>query len=88
CPFSDDTNVYYCVETRYDLSNENKARKVLAFDDFKNDLRPLLHSWGHIMVFVVEDGKLQLIAEKETKGTVCSLNAFSGKLLTYINGIE
>ena len=37
------------------------------------------------MVFVVEDGKLQLIAEKETKGAVYSLNAFNGKLLAAIN---
>ena len=37
------------------------------------------------MVFVVESGKLQLIAEKETKGAVYSLNAFNGKLLAAIN---
>lgn len=37
------------------------------------------------MVFIVEDGKLQLIAEKETKGAVYSLNAFNGKLLAAIN---
>lgn len=37
------------------------------------------------MVFVVEEGKLQLIAEKETKGSVYSLNAFNGKLLAAIN---
>lgn len=36
-------------------------------------------------MFVVEDGKLQLIAEKETKGAVYSLNAFNGKLLAAIN---
>ncbi|KAL0398278.1 UNVERIFIED_CONTAM: DNA damage-binding protein 1 [Sesamum radiatum] len=36
---------------------------------------------GRILVFAVEDGKLQLIAEKETKGAVYSLNAFNGKLL-------
>ncbi|XVE48502.1 hypothetical protein DITRI_Ditri01bG0006900 [Diplodiscus trichospermus] len=40
---------------------------------------------GRILVFVVEDGKLQLIAEKETKGAVYSLNAFNGKLLAAIN---
>lgn len=34
---------------------------------------------------MVEDGKLQLIAEKETKGAVYSLNAFNGKLLAAIN---
>lgn len=33
----------------------------------------------------MEDGKLQLIAEKETKGAVYSLNAFNGKLLAAIN---
>lgn len=37
------------------------------------------------MVFIVEDGKLQLIAEKETKGAVYSLSAFNGKLLAAIN---
>ncbi|CAI9760069.1 unnamed protein product [Fraxinus pennsylvanica] len=40
---------------------------------------------GRILVFTVEDGKLQLIAEKETKGAVYSLNAFNGKLLAAIN---
>ncbi|KAM7270364.1 hypothetical protein ACFE04_029578 [Oxalis oulophora] len=40
---------------------------------------------GRILVFSVEDGKLQLIAEKETKGAVYSLNAFNGKLLAGIN---
>lgn len=34
---------------------------------------------------MVEDGKLQLIAEKETKGAVYNLNAFNGKLLAGIN---
>ncbi|KAG1365035.1 DNA damage-binding protein 1 [Cocos nucifera] len=42
-------------------------------------------SKGRILVFLVEDGKLQLIAEKETKGAVYSLNAFNGKLLAAIN---
>ncbi|XP_057415588.1 DNA damage-binding protein 1a [Lotus japonicus] len=40
---------------------------------------------GRILVFTVEDGKLQLIAEKETKGAVYCLNAFNGKLLAAIN---
>ncbi|KAL5977135.1 DNA damage-binding protein 1a [Asimina triloba] len=40
---------------------------------------------GRILVFIVEDGKLQLIAEKETKGAVYCLNAFNGKLLAAIN---
>lgn len=40
---------------------------------------------GRILVFIVEDGKLQLIAEKETKGAVYSLNDFNGKLLAAIN---
>ncbi|BBN08966.1 DNA damage-binding protein 1 [Marchantia polymorpha subsp. ruderalis] len=42
-------------------------------------------SKGRILVFVVEDGKLQLLTEKETKGAVYSLNAFNGKLLAAIN---
>ncbi|KAK9268180.1 hypothetical protein L1049_010622 [Liquidambar formosana] len=42
-------------------------------------------SKGRILVFIVEDGKLLLIAEKETKGSVYSLNAFNGKLLAAIN---
>ncbi|KAF5752708.1 hypothetical protein HS088_TW01G00624 [Tripterygium wilfordii] len=42
-------------------------------------------SKGRILVFIVEDGKLLLIAEKETKGAVYSLNAFNGKLLAAIN---
>ncbi|XP_047339396.1 DNA damage-binding protein 1 [Impatiens glandulifera] len=40
---------------------------------------------GRILVFMVEDQKLQLVAEKETKGAVYSLNSFNGKLLTAIN---
>nr|XP_027191973.1 DNA damage-binding protein 1 isoform X1 [Cicer arietinum] len=40
---------------------------------------------GRILVFSVEEGKLQLIAEKETKGAVYCLNAFNGKLLAAIN---
>ncbi|CAI0545443.1 unnamed protein product [Linum tenue] len=40
---------------------------------------------GRILVFSIEDGKLQLITEKETKGAVYSLNAFNGKLLAAIN---
>lgn len=40
---------------------------------------------GRILVFSVEDGKLQLVAEKETKGSVYNLNAFNGKLLAGIN---
>ncbi|CAL5412555.1 unnamed protein product [Camellia sinensis] len=40
---------------------------------------------GRILVFIVEDQKLQLIAEKETKGAVYSVNAFNGKLLAAIN---
>ncbi|XP_047333166.1 DNA damage-binding protein 1-like [Impatiens glandulifera] len=40
---------------------------------------------GRILVFLVEDQKLQLITEKETKGSVYSLNSFNGKLLTAIN---
>ncbi|XP_077229211.1 DNA damage-binding protein 1 [Tasmannia lanceolata] len=42
-------------------------------------------SKGRILVFIVEDGKLQLIVEKETKGAAYSLNAFNGKLLAAIN---
>ncbi|KAL2629921.1 hypothetical protein R1flu_014607 [Riccia fluitans] len=42
-------------------------------------------SKGRILVFIVEDGKLQLLTEKETKGAVYSLNAFNGKLLAAIN---
>ncbi|GLT64999.1 hypothetical protein SLA2020_374570 [Shorea laevis] len=42
-------------------------------------------SKGRILVFIVEDGKLQLVTEKETKGSVYSLNAFNGKLLAAIN---
>jgi DNA damage-binding protein 1 len=40
---------------------------------------------GRILVFIVEEGRLQLITEKETKGAVYSLNAFNGKLLASIN---
>ncbi|KAF7120412.1 hypothetical protein RHSIM_Rhsim13G0119500 [Rhododendron simsii] len=42
-------------------------------------------SKGRIIVFAVEDQKLVLIAEKETKGAAYSLNAFNGKLLAAIN---
>ena len=40
---------------------------------------------GRILVFRAEDGKLQLVAEKEVKGAVYNLNAFNGKLLAGIN---
>lgn len=40
---------------------------------------------GRILVFSVEDGKLNLVAEKEVKGAVYNLNAFNGKLLAGIN---
>ncbi len=40
---------------------------------------------GRILVFIVEDGKLQLVTEKEAKGAVYNLNAFNGKLLAGIN---
>ncbi|XP_051128213.1 DNA damage-binding protein 1-like [Andrographis paniculata] len=40
---------------------------------------------GRILIFAAGDGRLKLIAEKETKGTVYSLNAFNGKLLAAIN---
>ncbi|KAJ4757800.1 DNA damage-binding protein 1 [Rhynchospora pubera] len=42
-------------------------------------------SKGRILIFAVEDGKLQLLAEKETKGAVYRLNSFNGKLLAAIN---
>ncbi|KAH8952399.1 hypothetical protein BDL97_09G083300 [Sphagnum fallax] len=42
-------------------------------------------SKGRILVFIVEDGKLQLVTEKEAKGAVYNLNAFNGKLLAGIN---
>ncbi|CAH2080609.1 unnamed protein product [Thlaspi arvense] len=44
-----------------------------------------LSTQGRILVFVVEDQKLQPIAEKETNGAVHSLNAFNGKLLAAVN---
>jgi hypothetical protein len=40
---------------------------------------------GRILIFAVEDGKLSLVAEKETKGAVYNLNPFNGKLLAGIN---
>ncbi|EFJ23079.1 hypothetical protein SELMODRAFT_151061 [Selaginella moellendorffii] len=42
-------------------------------------------SKGRILIFTVEDGKFQLVTEKETKGAVYNLNAFNGKLLAGIN---
>jgi len=40
---------------------------------------------GRILVFQVVEKKLQVVAEKETKGAVYCLNAFNGKLLAGIN---
>ncbi|CAI7752931.1 unnamed protein product, partial [Closterium sp. NIES-53] len=40
---------------------------------------------GRILVLAVEGGKLQIAAEKETKGAVYTLNAFNGKVLAGIN---
>lgn len=48
-------------------------------------LKYLLSGQGRILVFMVEDGKLQMVAEKEAKGAVYNLNAFNGKLLAGIN---
>ena len=48
-------------------------------------LKYLLFGQGRILVFMVEDGKLQMVAEKEAKGAVYNLNAFNGKLLAGIN---
>jgi DNA damage-binding protein 1 len=36
-------------------------------------------------MFIVEDGKLQLLTNKEAKGVVYNLNVFNGKLLVAIN---
>lgn len=40
---------------------------------------------GRILVLSVEDDKLHLVTEFETKGAVYNLNAFQGKLLAGIN---
>ncbi len=40
---------------------------------------------GRILVFAVNDGKLDLAAEKEVKGAVYCLNPFNSKLLACIN---
>ncbi|KAL2488215.1 DNA damage-binding protein 1a [Forsythia ovata] len=40
---------------------------------------------GRMLIFTIEDGKLQLIAEKETNGVVYSLNVFNEKLIAAIN---
>ncbi len=36
-------------------------------------------------MFIVEDGKLQLVTNKEAKEVVYNLNVFNGKLLVSIN---
>ncbi|XP_014257625.1 DNA damage-binding protein 1 isoform X2 [Cimex lectularius] len=40
---------------------------------------------GRILLFVVEDGRLQFVTEKEIKGACYSLSEFNGKLLASIN---
>lgn len=42
-------------------------------------------SKGRILVFAVEDQKLQLVHEKEVKGAVYNINSFGGKLLVCVN---
>ena len=42
-------------------------------------------SRGRILVLKAHEGRLTLVAEKETKGAVYNLNAFNGKLLAGIN---
>ena len=42
-------------------------------------------SRGRILVLKAEEGRLTLVAEKETKGAVYNLNSFNGKLLAGIN---
>jgi hypothetical protein len=36
-------------------------------------------------VFIVEDGKLQLVTDKKAKEVVYNLNVFNGKLLAWLN---
>ncbi len=36
-------------------------------------------------MFIVEDGKLQLVTNKKAKEVVCNLNVFNGKLLARLN---
>ncbi|KAH8956048.1 hypothetical protein BDL97_07G017700 [Sphagnum fallax] len=74
CSFTDDSNSYYCVGTVYE-----RPEDIEEEDDVYHALK------GRILVFIVEDGKLQLVTEKETKGGVYNLNAFNGKLLAGIN---
>ncbi|KAL4310663.1 hypothetical protein GQ457_01G000190 [Hibiscus cannabinus] len=82
CSFSDDSNIYYCVGTAYDLIEEMSKQRCHLFCSTFILISALK---GRILVFFVEDENLQLIAEKETKGTVFSLNAFHGKLLASFN---
>ncbi len=36
-------------------------------------------------MFIVEDGKLQLVTDKKAKGALYNLNVFNGKILARMN---
>ncbi|KAK3204845.1 hypothetical protein Dsin_018891 [Dipteronia sinensis] len=76
-----DTFEYGCSILSCSFSDDTNVITVLGLRMFY----PKKMSQPRILVFIVEDGKLQLIVEKETKGAVYSLNAFNGKLLAAIN---
>ncbi len=40
---------------------------------------------GRILMFIVENGNLQLVIDKEAKGAMYNFNVFNGKLLARMN---
>eukprot|EP00256_Glycine_max_P062141 XP_014631544.1 DNA damage-binding protein 1b [Glycine max] len=80
--YSLDTYEYGCFIISCSFSDDNNVYYCVGTAYvLPEEMEP---TKGRILVFAVEDGKLQLIAEKETKGAVYCLNAFNGKLLAAV----
>ncbi|KAJ0074574.1 hypothetical protein Patl1_37676 [Pistacia atlantica] len=64
---------YGCSILSCSFTDDSNVYYVLGLPMFCQENEP---TKGRILVFIVEDGKLQLIAEKEFKGAVNSLNGW------------
>ncbi|KAI3709967.1 hypothetical protein L2E82_39738 [Cichorium intybus] len=81
--FSLDQFEYSCVILNCSFSDDNNAYYCVGTAYvMPEENKP---TQGRILIFMVEDGKLQLVAEKETISPVNALSAFNGKLLAAIN---
>lgn len=77
CSFFDDDTVYYCVGTSYEEEGSPPSSSSSSFS-FNVETK------GRILVFAVKDRRLELVAQKETNGSVESVTCFNGKLLASV----